>query len=144
MFLALIAAVVMSQYFQDELKIIREKVNQVESRTKHSPFSETRRAMGSYSLLSATMSAQTTSLATLERDSATLRQLLEALADYQWPQDIQKPEWADKVVAECTNCVKILLQRLKAQGLQNRYLEQRAKIQLTAVSAIPSFSIRIG
>lgn len=140
MFMAFIAAIVISQHIQDDLKFTREKVNQVESRTQHSPFGQTRTAVGSYSSLSATMSAQSTSLATLERDSAVLQQVLKSLADYKWPQGIERPAWADKVIVEGSNCINILLKRLKAQELQNRYLTQRAKIQLTAVSPFITFA----
>ena len=136
MFLGFVAAVVLSQSIQDSLKSTREAINQVESRTQHSPFGATRTAVGSYASLSARMSAEATSLATLERDTTILREVLESLTGYHWPHGIQQPQSAEKTIEDLEACVRILIKRLNAQELQLRYLLRRANIQLTAVSNV--------
>ena len=137
MFLRFVAAVVvLSQSIQDSLKSTREAINQVESRTQHSPFGTTRTAVGSYASLSARMSAEATSLATLERDSTILREILESLTGYQWPHSIQQSQGMEKTIEDLESCVRILVERLNAQELQLRYLLRRANIQLTAVSNV--------
>ena len=135
MFMVLVAAIIISQSSQDAIELNRDKINRVEHRTQHSHFHPSKRpiAAGSYASLSAMMSGSATHLAGIETTSGTLREILDALSEYQWPQDVEPPEWAGKVVKEVDECVKVLRQRLKAQELRIRYLSRRADVQLTAV-----------
>jgi len=135
MFMALVAAIVIYQATQDAVESIRDTINQVENRTKHSPFNPSLRstAAGSYASLSAVISGSATHLAGKEMESSTLREILDSIMSYQWPEGIERPEWAEKVIEEVNDCVKILRQRLKAQELKLRYLSHRTNIQLTAV-----------
>ncbi|KAL9633644.1 MAG: hypothetical protein Q9164_004579 [Protoblastenia rupestris] len=135
MFMALVAAIIILQSSQDAIELNRDKINRVEHRTQHSHFHSSKRpiAAGSYASLSAMMSGSATHLAGIETTSGTLREILDALSEYQWPQDVERPEWAGKVVKEVDECVKVLRQRLKAQELKIRYLSRRADVQLTAL-----------
>lgn len=138
MFMAFVAAMVISQNIQDAIESLRIEINQVENRTRHSPFHPSTRpiAAGSYASLSAMMSASATHSAGTETDSATLRRILDSLSGYQWLQGVERPEWAEKIVKEVDGCVEILKERLKAQENKLSYLSRRADIQLNAVSYI--------
>ncbi len=147
MFMAFVAAIFISQCTQDAIESIRIEINRVENRTRHSPFRPLTRpiAVGSYASLSAMMSASATRLAGTETDSRTLRGILDSLSGYQWPQGVERPEWAEKIIQEVVECVAILKQRLKAQENKLRYLSRRADIQLNAVGHISDcFTAQLG
>lgn len=141
MFMAFVAAIIISQYIQDAIESVRIEINRVENRTKHSSFHPSTRpvAAGSYASLSALMSASATHLIGIETESATLREILNSLLRFQWPQNIERPNWAEKIIQEVDICVEILKQRLKAQEHKIRFLSRRADIQLNSVSYISNY-----
>lgn len=136
MFMALVAALCISQATQSMIEPICEKINQVENRTQHSPANLLRGniAEGNYAALSAMMSGCATRLAAFKGRMQNLDDIFQSISDYRWPQRIQRPGWAETVDNELDECVSILKQLKKGQEQRICYLSQRADIQLTAVS----------
>lgn len=136
MFMALVAAICISQATKAPLEPICDKINLVENRTQHCPENLLTRpnVVGSYASLSAMMSGIATRLASFEGNIQTLREIHDSMIEYKWPSRVTKPEWAKTLVKEVEECVLILQKRLKSLEQRTRYLSQRADIQLTAVS----------
>jgi hypothetical protein len=141
MFLALVAAICISQSIQAMIEPLCHKINQVENRTQHCPanFLSHPTSEGNYTALSAIMSGATTRLASLEGANQTLVDIFDSILGYKWPHGVDQPHWAETVVNEVNECVSILKKRTKGQQERIHYLSQRADIQLTAECHFPIF-----
>lgn len=139
MFMALVAALCISQATQSLLEPICEKINRVENRTQHSPANLLSRtiAEGNYAALSEMMSGCATRLAAFKGRMRNIHDIFESMAEFQWPQGIEKPEWAETVDIELHECLSGLQRIVRGQEERICYLSQRADIQLTAVSLSP-------
>ena len=145
MFLVYMIAICISQSIQHLAESIRYTVNKVESRTQHCHLSLHSRAIaeGSYASLSAMMSASATRLASLESRNEVLREILDIISAYQWPSEVERPEWAETVFSAVDESVQKLRNRQKGHKIRIRYLTRRAEIQLTTVCQLqqgPFFS----
>ena len=143
MFMAFVTAIYLQHEIEGWIQNYYRDIVRVEQRTRHSPpTSPTYKvAEGSYASLSAAMSGTSTSIAGLEVDNAIVRELLNSLLEYRWPQGVEQPDWAQKVIKKVNECVVILAQRNEAQKRLLHYLSRRADIQLTAVGHKPHCSI---
>lgn len=145
MFLALVAAICISQSTQAMIEPICNKINQVENRTQHGPPNLLTRPTveGNYAALSAMMSGSATHLAGFEGRIQNLRDIFDSISGYKWPHGLEQPEWAEAVVKDVDQCVSILKKRVKGQEQRIRYLSHRADIQLTAVSLRSSLTGKV-
>ncbi|KAL8729492.1 MAG: hypothetical protein Q9181_004984 [Wetmoreana brouardii] len=134
--MALVAVICTSKRIDNVIGIVAGQVASVENRTRHSAghvlWQNT--AGGSYADLSALMSGSASRVANIELEGAILREILNTLLGYRWPQEFDRPIWIDSIIEEVNDCVKILQQRLIGQERTLHNLSLRANIQLTAAS----------
>lgn len=143
MFLAFTIAICISQSIQHFAESIRYTINKVENRTQHCHLGLRSRdvAEGSYTSLSAMMSASVTHLANLEGRAEALQKNLEIISAYQWPSGVDRPKWAETVFSAVDECVQIMKNRQKGQKIRIRYLTRRAEIQSTTVCRLYQSSL---
>ena len=138
MFMALVAVICVALSIGVQIEPVCNKINQAENRTQHCP--ESLRAQPStaagYTSLSALMSESALRLASLQKRSQLAHDLFDSILGYRWPDGVERPEGADRVVREINEQVLILKKRLVGQDRRIHFLSQRANIQLTAVSSV--------
>ncbi|KAL8828996.1 MAG: hypothetical protein Q9191_002276 [Dirinaria sp. TL-2023a] len=135
MFMAFVFAISLLSTVDAELANLHRDFVQVENRTRHTPLSHSQlpAAVGSYATLSAMMSGCSAYAVSMEDHSAQLREILSCLSKYQWPQDVEQPEWAQTMVKEVNECVEVMRLRHEAQARSLHDSSRRADIQLTAL-----------
>ena len=136
MYLALAIATNISNYIHDITEDFHFRIYRVENRTRYSKYElvKASEAPGSYSILSKLMSDFLSRLAFCQAQSELLEEIIESIFNFQWPQNVVKPEWVLEVFNEVSDCIMVLRQRNKAHSMKIRYLSRRAKNQQNAVS----------
>ena len=82
------------------------------------------------------MSGCAADLAGVEKSHTTLKNVIDYISRFQWPNSPEPPEWARKDDEEVDDCVSVIKQLSKSNEQDLHYYSRRIDIQLTAVSYI--------